>query len=1050
MIRQLIFGLVGGFLLLFATPAYAQETVGPAPGLPGGKVSAVTLGDPDIHGGVLKGVAIHHDESLSLHFTHGRLAGSSQWLELANDLPGGVPLTLEAKGGGYEVSTQKNEFFLEKELLDGEWVPGRVVDRNGNEPDPENLGAEFSNILINIQRLGKFDHKEIKGKWQIGSLNFDEVQAVFPGLKIRLENPQPSEDTKTVRWDWTIEVDSLILETASGTAAKKNQIIFNEGPEITHVLMATDQKAVDENGTVLFPKPSAPEKTVERGADNPERFRRQLIIIGRNLEQLDGSDLVPSGGNVSYSKPQVYSRQAVTAQLEKYTGNAAATAILDQAAQVLADPEMEAYWVTADVSKAGDPGVQGFTWDLPSGEWELKYGEVSGVVSIARPANSAFSSKKTTSRDQKNAPSDGANEFFFRDEVVFEARVDEDMDAGELKLEFENEPSSVSDAGGELPEIVLKKTSHDRHLYRSKSYVLVDKAYYRNDEKAAKTRETFEQARRQDLNRKRDGLEPEAPVAPSWSGAKTEDLTDTFKDVPEDVALLVEENAILRPRLGKAHNILQLEPLPDAVVTRAKKRVSGDFVEALRKAAWCSDKPIPEKDIIDLTIEQERKLSRFKIPYFSPDLDLPVSVGDHAALIMIRARLAELLRTHHEKLKQIAGRDPLSPAYIKAIDRLVLEKPGDLDPIKDVPAVRQVLSGLRTAAAAKVPLADLYNSVAGTLDEMADQHLATIASAIKVASSAKDCDVEALLSLVGRNMQPVIDDLKRSVTRVVEDSQSGVKVRRLDPVARAKLDQVRFLMHENEERLAYSQEQWEVVKSAIGVIGIGTGIGAAATGGAGWALAAFGTDAVDLGTALEENIPDAFEDLDKLDLGKGAISVIGAQNSQEIIDSTKSLTERATDVGFSAAGAVTSGLDFLDAKTRKAAQSALGSLLESSKIQGKGTRVSKETRDFLKDFIARSKDDPGILAKLDEEQTAKLIEALQDRRHVRQKRALQQLLKDFETGPGAGGVADLVTLPGKNSPKPLSEAVRKGAGLAVDIRDGAGIADQLAPAGAGN
>ena len=1064
-------------VLALVSSSFAQNTpAGPQVDRPSGEVWRFTLGDETRHPITYRGTAIVHAGGLSLHILQGKTTGSTSWVD-ANFQP------LELTGSGpYEVGFDKLE--VNWETFDfGNGEIGKLPTQLAVPAQAQMLTEfpDYASLVIYTTSMSQMVGEPITRQGTAFGIDARQAkngsQVIRPGLRLTIAALPRSGDIQRIAVDWWAEYDRNELIKAESSAEQNSRLIFTKGPEIIDILIASDQKGRSESGSILFPKP-ATDTSVERGSTHPEKDRRRLIILGRNLDQIKDLPIRATNSNSPYSAPVELDAAALTKILNAYDRNADDEEAIELARQREGQDDLQAYTVTVDVANRTEASKLKFEWDIVEGEWPLRFGEIEAEIAITRPLSSNIIDRKNARPEKTLLPGLSVDPVYFRDELVFEARLDDEADIGELTLKFDNSLEEISDGDGAAFSAILKKTENDPKLYRSRSYVVVDRlplserlerftkenastASAKNplppkstffdgqsDDDSQTARDTIlQRTELSETGENRDQqLRDEAKSISMLSKASTSPLED-YKDVPPDFAIQVLSDTILLPRLIVPSSLTVKEPLPNPVVKHTKDVAAGSYIEALIIAANCTGQSLISNSTGELSLKEARSLSFFRVPFISNVNEVELNLGNHAALILIRDRLNDLLQQGLDATSEAQKIDQLSPEFTRQMYRLVQGKPSQLGLIAYLSPVKSMLAFLRQQEKANTaPLTDSYAKMADSFSKLLDVHRGNLSEAKAILNQSDLCDPRSLLGVVGRGMGPVIADLQSRITRMERNEKTEIRVRRPDPIARVMLAQVAGLMNQYDTALDYSDAQWKTVSAAIGSFGLATGVGAAYTGLASLAAVSAAADMADLSAKITENMIGARRDADLKNLAKGVRPIVGKAASEEITEKVIPLRERITETAISAAGAYASRWDAIDAVTKRSSRSVLDAAVEVSKGKKTSGLVDAQTRQLIDGILKRAKADPTTLSKLSDNDFKLFTETLKNRRMIPQRRALRELQSELNRTPGLNGLADTVTPDGKTVSDALKNVSRKAGGAVADTNDAEGLAKDLSGA----
>lgn len=784
------------------------------------------------------------------------------------------------------------------------------------------------------------------------SKHFGIIPAKLAGMKLRLFNPEISDDGRKIVWDWESQIgfDNKVfdIEKVSGSKDNDNPIVWGPASEITNIIVANNQSALDEKGEApLYPLLTDETKAKIKDTHKLKNaMQRELIVIGRELDDylgdvvLSGEDVKDSEKLITYSDLKPYEPGFVSGLIKGYHENALSAEMTNRVETLLAeDTDLKAYWVTATVNKLIAPIYIPLEIDDNANRWPLRYGDNTIQISIIKPDKSEFL-EAGTAGERLRRPEVQASELFFRDEIVFDASVKTEIKDDTIEIEFAaNKVQLGQDFYSDNTAIVtLERDPYDRKHYRSKSFILALARHYRN-EYAAKPKTIF--------SGDADG-----------QGEKiTLPADDVYSDLPEEKVLILEEDTWLRPRLAIEHDLRLSAPFADQQVKQANTTVAGDFIEALRIVTSCwGGSEFSGTDWDRLSSEEEKKIA---VGFFDKR-KISISYGQHAAMLLIKHSFLAQLNKHLDQLNLLSGSKD-SVEYRQAIQNAWSKTPSLISTLAQAPVTgigyrlnllrEQNPNILNNDGNIRADIEELFN-------ELFARQIQHLSSAIQILDSKYDCQIEDLLTTVGRGFDPIATKLKSSVTRLQTNTKTGVKVRRPDVVAIQELNLLPATFAQHERLLVYSDAQWEIMEVALSTFGLVSGLGAAYTGSAALAGAALAFDGVDLTKSCVENVCGYVEDQEKLAIGKSATPFVGRALLNEAQKDAQSAWTRVANVGISGAALGTSAFDFYKHLRKAAPPAGFDDMLRSvmsPSIGADGTDAQTIVDQGVKFFTPKDK-----------------------------------------------------------------------------------------------
>ncbi|WP_156970320.1 hypothetical protein [Hoeflea phototrophica] len=757
--------------------------------------------------------------------------------------------------------------------------------------------AQRTSLSHFIQMLGGAVGKRGAAPLYLGGLHIPgDGRSILQGLKLRLFNPQSVGRTTT--WDWEAQIgfDGAFgpIQKFSGSAELQNPIVWGAAPRIEQILVASAQKAV--TGTPLAPVyPKVEEGSVERVDDSKSQpHLRELIVIARDLEIDDAETVTSQTDGITYSSLEVFEPGWVRERLSNLAPEAVSETALSAAQDAQADDDLKVYWVTATISEPIETGVVDLHYGKASGEWPLLYGDLNGLIAIVRPdtselleagdAGNELRSSETTSRP-----------LYFRDEIVFQAELNNEIDRETLAIDFAGGNVSLASearAGASL-EISLNRVAGKPRTYRSQSYVLADKETYR-DFVSAEGKETGF------LKLDADDTMDSIMQSTGGTGEKVRlAKTDAYDDLPAERTLLLAENEFLRPRFSDGNSkIEQIPPSGDAQVVKADDTVSGDFIAALREAAKCADR-YGTTDWDKLSVEEEEAISGGT---FVASHGVPITFGQHAAMLMVRGKFVDTLNSHITAIDGLLDQNGANPAFARAAESVWRGEPSFITLLarsQQNSLAAKIRQRKASGDALRGADGSMSADVAGDIrDFLATQREAIVGTRSNL-NLVSGCDVKRLLEITGKGFSPIIDVLKSTVTRVQTNGRTNARVRRPDMVARRALDSLIPKLAEFDTVSVYGKAQWATLNGIVSTVGIASGVGAAYYGASYYAGLALAANSADFAYTCADNYCGSMEDYSNLTIAKGATGVLGDSYLTEAERLATSPLRRMFEVGWS-------------------------------------------------------------------------------------------------------------------------------------------------------
>ncbi|MEM1273274.1 MAG: hypothetical protein AAGF88_05620 [Pseudomonadota bacterium] len=316
-------------------------------------------------------------------------------------------------------------------------------------------------------------------------------------------------------------------------------------------------------------------------------------------------------------------------------------------------------------------------------------------------------------------------------------------------------------------------------------------------------------------------------------------------------------------------------------VARVQRREIADdtlWHEALSQAAQCAG--VESRDWASLAIETAATISNRIIISTSPfeRLDLRVTLADHAAMILLRARFLEMMRHQDREINSFQSDDELrvfraliEPAvrsHQLPISRFEVTFPdGERDWFQrtyDAYAVAQYYR--QTSHEAEAWVLDATREVIAEFRR-------AIAFSISYAEATDPCDVEDMLDLTGLGYEAVVTSLLPRLMTPFSPGGNGVIAYewRPDRLARAAVFGVGVLAEAARAQAAYSELDTNLVRTAAIVATLPLTMGGSWVGSG----INFVLDSVDLAYVTFQEIPTTWRSHREYAFARGASAVLG-------------------------------------------------------------------------------------------------------------------------------------------------------------------------------
>lgn len=794
------------------------------------------------------------------------------------------------------------------------------------------------------------------------------ASSIFEGVDFRLYNPVVSKDGSRIEWSWRYWIRGLEDREVSGGPDQGTPLVWEKRPRIDRVFVANDQTAISETLGMLYPR--APHDPPETSVPRPEpKYTRDLIIIGSNLGALDGKTPTGLDGAVIYGPVEPFKGSALAEDLMSYDPAAPRLNVIHAATRAAKSDELELRRIGVDIAGRIDPGTQYFKFDATGGAWLLRYGEALGQIGILRPRSSALLPPAAGGTKIIPKTSVQPASYVFGEEVVFVARLDEEIKADTIRLQVVDAPGAppAPEAPGTgRRDITLTRSKADPTFYRSDSFVLADREFWHDD--AAVTA----------FNTRED--RPDNVIA------------DPYHDLPADLAITLVRDSTFRVDFVPGQNITRLDPVPDGPVGHADTTIRGDYPTALKKAHGCKPTGDAAIDWDRLTLEESGTISLNLIPWDANELDY--RYGQHAALLLARARLLHIVENDDvDDLVDIWRAGPRNPELPRLLLDQVMGRHNRLARLTIYPEFQQLVSQRLLFASFErydeVLRDRLLQDYAQTVYFALNRFITARAGALKTLRETDDCDMLGLIKIGVDGIDPILQASASELTRIEQVPKSDLRLRRPDTVGRREMLGLTDLFAQYEIRKEWQDEEWLYIKGTITLAGLALGgVGTVAsfagvmTAEVSLATAAgLAYDGLDLAAACTDAYCGATESAMRRALAETLANDLGTDRLDFVrrdIDYTA--LSAALDVAMSGAGALFSVKDVFQAQKSLKFRNAADGILSASRGVPKPTvdearKARRIVRKFFKDLSA----DPTKLDTLKDYQRNALLATLADR-----------------------------------------------------------------------
>lgn len=591
------------------------------------------------------------------------------------------------------------------------------------------------------------------------------------------------------------------------------------------------------SGDPLYPEP------YESGGRRTHPAHRDLLVVGRDLprswREFPRITAEDTAEGVDYAVQSLPEDRAGSAQVRSMFELALARlrSGLRPAEYERLVRESDLLIVRASIRLGARPGPKAFRLDGALAGWRLQYGDYTGTMSFVRQMSV-----------DRHDPTDFA---FVPESVAVEIRADRELPYDEIPLVIgiDGRP-----AEGASREIVARRVAGSPRVYRT-PLLSAGPAYGTA------------------LN------ERSLPLKPGGSA---------FVQLAEPAQLAVTG--------GQARLVALASPLDvHGWMVRKPREVGLDWRGAVSLAASCAGQPDVDEDRVTQA-EADRFLGIGLVTMTV--YRTPVAVGEHAAMLLLRASLIDMLQRARDAVAlplDATGYDAywtsLKPALRSprrpAITRVEVSAPdgGRID-VADAASdawmrERHRLEGDALVAWRRQAMAEARSAMAKRMDD-----------AIERASAAGDCDVDALLALTGNGFEPVLRHARMSAMRL-SDSRY-VPHRR----AGAWLDRVPILA----ERVRGERNVQATELAIVQIAAFVAFLPAMASELPAVLAAGLVIDSTDFAYSAWQEVTTQIAESRELAFALGASAVLGERRYEEAVAADTSWIAGAITTGFAALG----------------------------------------------------------------------------------------------------------------------------------------------------
>ena len=567
---------------------------------------------------------------------------------------------------------------------------------------------------------------------------------------------------------------------------------------------------------------------------------------------------------------------------------------------------LESMLVTARMEQGVLPGRKGFTVDGAEGVWYLEFGDFTGELAVARPHDDPVTSTTPT------------QSVFVPGRVVFEIEADR-------ALPFEEIPLVVCRSGKALVfdgerEVMARRVAGRPKTYRTEVFRVV---------KGSGT------ASGRTIPCNPGGVLSVAPAEPTWVHFRPPEAGANLLADPKDVGVTLHG--------GTATSL--------------------DWNGAVALAAKIAGKPVTG-DLASLTAEDAERFTAFLAFKWSlkredHEQEVDVTIGQHAAMLMLRQELVERLEQKARQLGGLGADPAVLRGFRKAFEPHAVRTHHPLADVQvtlpngDRVRFAETFMPAHLEAACGLTGAERDAWVLEATKEALAAHVPKLREALKHAEGIQPGDVRGLLGLTATGFDGIRAACAQRMVRRRAGGTGDEGAWEDDLSARTALgglDKIAEALRAQDG--AQSTDRFLV----LGVGGAFVSAGAWWLGGLGYSLFALATDVADLAYTVYFESESQWAEVQELSFAEGALALLGVERFEEALERDRDWYFSAFAIGLSA-GSMTMGAFATQAKWSEMKAAERGRAILSSAPRGPGpgaggAAVADEaTRGRVREFV---------------------------------------------------------------------------------------------------
>jgi len=638
-----------------------------------------------------------------------------------------------------------------------------------------------------------------------------------PDDPARFEGPARSEQVRR-----RVELGGTVL--GGGTTSGTGRMVWYRKriPEIHDVFVLEDQLARNELDEPLYPYPFGDDpKARARG-----KTARTIFVVGRNLPRSFSAPL-----RLASADPRISLRLDAIDGAPGNVGTERARFAKGWARFAARSGKtrdgLEAVILKARLAKGVLGGRKGFSLNGARALWKLDFGDAEGRLDFLRVVAPPEGAGPGGGKLEKTSVAYVNDAIRLRITLANRFPIEQlDLELGPPEiLQIDLKRAGLGPATMPRAVLSLKRSDTDPRVYLSDPLHVVE----------------------------RDDTGQDRP--PGDSGLILRVAT------PSQVLGKLDDRRI---RLQPAYSALDVETSPD--------EVGGSFVKALKRAAACSGADVAGVDWDRLTTRKEKDISNLLITEFGTR-SVPVSHGDHAAMLLLRDEFIRRMKSARKQYRTIAGDDRLILGLMRSINPLTLDRSAPLYrvPVPDPEDLSTTMSfGRFLFLNDDLSPEQRIRPARTAIGEL----VRAITVSLKMAEAIDDCDIEGLLQLTGSGFGAVVRGLEPKLMRARYDrAHKRLKIEP-DVLGRAAVRNLSVLADAVRAQRAYSRADTDYAL-AIGAAALSGGASAVLGEGLLASASAFAVDVAVSGVSGAANWADYLASRKELRFALGASAVLG-------------------------------------------------------------------------------------------------------------------------------------------------------------------------------